>query len=38
VMTADDGSKARAVDGHEDPGKFDHRGRGHHLAFLGVGG
>jgi site-specific DNA-methyltransferase (adenine-specific) len=26
------------VDGHSDPGKFDHRGRGHDLAFLGVGG
>jgi uncharacterized protein YbjT (DUF2867 family) len=27
-----------AVDGHEDPGKFDRRGRGHHLGFLGAGG
>ena len=26
-----------SVDGHGDPGKFDGRGRGHHLVFLGEG-
>ena len=26
---------ASGVDGHADPGKFDRRGRGHHLVFLG---
>jgi hypothetical protein len=33
-----DADLSASVDGHEDPGKFDRRGRGHHLAFLGAGG
>jgi len=28
---------SRRVDGHDDPGKFDGRGRGHHLVFLAEG-